>query len=177
MKATLRRATLEDAEAIAQAGRRTFVETFVEDFSIPYPPEDLTAFLDKDFSVERHRARLASPREAWWVAEVAGAIVGFGVAGSCALPHPAVRPGDLELCRLYLVREAQGRGLGPQLLERALAWMSERGPGAQWVGVWSGNARAQRLYERYGFRKVGEYDYPVGRWLDREHILRRARPA
>ena len=29
------------------------------------------------------------------------------------------------------------------------------------------------LYERHGFGKVGEYDYPVGAWRDREFIFRR----
>ena len=45
--------------------------------------------------------------------------------------------------------------------------------GALWIGVWSGNAKAQRLYAAHGFEKVGEYDYPVGAWRDREFILRR----
>jgi RimJ/RimL family protein N-acetyltransferase len=41
-----------------------------------------------------------------------------------------------------------------------------------YIGVWSGNAGAQRLYARHGFEKIGEYDFPVGQHLDREFILR-----
>ena len=40
--------------------------------------------------------------------------------------------------------------------------------GPLWIGVWSGNDKAQRLYAAYGFEKAGEYDYPVGAWRDRE---------
>lgn len=175
MLVSIRRAQLEDASNIAQLGRQTFVETFVEDFSIPYPPDDLAGFLAKDFDVERHRTRITTTNEGWWVAEHKNTIVGFCTAGSCGLPHPEVRPSHSELRRLYLARSAQGQGLGRRLLETALAWMAEHGDGPEWVGVWSGNLRAQALYRSYGFEKVGEYDYPVGRWLDREHILRRIR--
>ena len=34
----LRRARLADAEALAQLGRQTFQETFLDGFGIPYPP-------------------------------------------------------------------------------------------------------------------------------------------
>jgi ribosomal protein S18 acetylase RimI-like enzyme len=42
-----------------------------------------------------------------------------------------------------------------------------------WIGVWSENYGAQRLYGRHGFTKVGEYEFPVGEVRDREFILRR----
>ena len=45
----------------------------------------------------------------------------------------------------------------------------------QWLGVWSGNLRAQRFYRRYGFEKAGEYNYPVGKVVDREFIFHRPR--
>ena len=45
--------------------------------------------------------------------------------------------------------------------------------GPLWIGVWSGNDKAQRLYAAYGFEKAGEYDYPIGAWRDHEFILRR----
>ena len=48
-------------------------------------------------------------------------------------------------------------------------------PLAWWIGVWSGNEKAIRLYGHYGFRPVGEYKFPVGDWLDDEFILRRER--
>ena len=94
-------------------------------------------------------------------------------AGPCTLPHPDVRPGHAELQRLYVLDDAQGQGLGRRLMDVALGWMQAGSPGPQWIGVWSGNAKAQRLYAAYGFRKVGGYPFPVGSWRDEEYILRR----
>ena len=59
------------------------------------------------------------------------------------------------------------------LWRQPLDWMQARSDGPLWIGVWSGNEKARRLYAAHGFEKAGEYDYPVGAWMDREFILRR----
>ena len=58
-------------------------------------------------------------------------------------------------------------------MEVALAWLEAEGFSPLWIGVWSGNRGARRLYERMGFTKVGEYYFSVGQARDREFILRR----
>ena len=171
----LRPATPADAARLADLGRRTFLDTFVEGFAIPYPPQDLAHYLEEAFAEARVADRLADPAERWWVGERDGRLAGFAQAGPCALPHPEATPANGELKRLYIDRQAQGLGFGRALLEQALAWLDEAFTGPQWIGVWSGNLKAQRLYARYGFEKAGEYDYPVGAWRDREFILRRYR--
>ncbi len=175
LEITLRRAGPADAEALLQLGRQTFRETFLEGFAIPYPPEDLAAFMAETYTRAVFDRKLADARQATWVAERRGAALAYANAGPCHLPHPDVRPGDIELNRLYVVRSAQGLGLGRRLLETALGWMEAQGPGPLWLGVWSGNLKAQALYARCGFSRVGEYAFPVGAWRDHEFIFRRAR--
>lgn len=171
---TLRRATLDDAATVSVLAARTFTETF----GASYPPQDLQAFLAEAYAVERQRIILAHPRYAVWLLERDGVAVGHATAGPCGLPHPQVHPDDGELKRLYLLGEVQKCGWGSRLLETALAWLERDGPRTLWIGVWSGNFGAQRLYARYGFEKMGEYLFPVGESKDLEFILRRPpRPA
>ena len=169
----IRPATPADAPALAVLGRATFVETFVNGFGIPYPPKDLERFLGKTFSVETTRARLNDPDHHYWVAERDGVILGFANTGRCGLPHPDARASHAELHRLYVSKAAQGLGVGTALLKVALDWMEANTDGPLWIGVWSGNVKARKLYAAYGFEKAGEYQYPVGDWLDDEFILRR----
>lgn len=167
--AVIRRATLKDAEALAAIGRATFCETFGH----LYPPEDLAAFLAEAYSSERARADLANPAKAAWLAEAKGRPVGHALAGPCKLPHPEVTPACGELDRLYLLAAHHGGGLGSRLLAEALAWLEKDGPRRLWIGVWSQNHGARRLYARHGFQVVGAYDFIVGRSRDHELIMRR----
>ncbi len=169
----LRRADARDAERLADLGQQTFRETFLDGFAIPYPPQDLADFVGATYAPAAFARKLADPRQATWLAEREGVALAYANAGPCTLPHPEVRPGHVELSRLYVRAAAQGAGLGRRLLETTLAWMQAQGPGPLWLGVWSGNLKAQQLYNDYGFRKVGEYQFPVGRWRDDEFILRR----
>ena len=169
----IRPAVLADAAALRELGRQTFIDTFVDGFAIPYPADDLAAFLDASFSLEVTHAKLKEPGAAWWVAERDGGLLAFANVGPNTLPHPDARPSHAELRRLFVAKSAQGLGLGTKLLAIALEWMEAHSDGPLWIGVWSGNVKAQRLYAAYGFEKAGEYQYPVGAWMDDEFILRR----
>ena len=171
----IRTATEADADALAAMGRQTFVDTFVaaDGFAIPYPDDDLREYLEDSFSTDSFRAKLNEPGAAWWVAERDGELLAFANTGPNTLPHPEAGPGNAELRRLYVTKAAQGLGLGTKLLALSLAWMEANTDGPLWIGVWSGNLKAQKLYAAYGFEKAGEYEYPVGRWRDHEFILRR----
>ncbi len=166
---TIRRAVPADAEALARIGAETFVETFGH----MYPPADLAAFLPYAYGLERTRADLADPAKASWLVEADGIVVGYALAGPCDLPHDAVTPACGELKRLYILKAHHGGGTGSRLLATVLAWLEQDGPRPLWIGVWSENFGAQRLYGRMGFEKVGEYEFAVGETLDREFILRR----
>ncbi len=166
---SIRRSTPGDAEALAALGRDTFSETFGH----LYPPQDLIDFLDAAHAPAFYARVAADPAYGVWMAEHDGAAIGYAVAGPCVIPHPEVTPTCGELQRLYVRRESQGSGLGVQMLEQVLGWLER--PGRRlWIGVWSENFGAQRLYARYGFAKVGEYEFRVGASRDREFILARS---
>lgn len=165
----IRRAVAADAEALSRIGAETFRETFAH----LYPPEDLAAFLEAAYDLDKTRRDLADPKKALWIVEQDGEVVGHALAGPCDLPHPEVTDACGELKRIYVLKRLQGSGTGTRLMHEVLGWLEKDGPRRLWIGVWSENFGAQKLYERHGFSKVGEYEFPVGRVRDREFILRR----
>jgi hypothetical protein len=82
----VRSAVLSDAPALAALGRTTFVQTFMEDFAIPYPPDDIAAYLQKNYTVEAIRNMLQEAGAMTWVAERDGALLAFANAGPNTLP-------------------------------------------------------------------------------------------
>ena len=167
---TIRRAGPEDAPTLASLGTATFTETFGH----LYPPEDLHAFLGSSHSVDAWTRILRDPERAVWLAALAGAMpVGYIAVGACKLPVENREPTAGEVHQLYVLARHHNLRLGSQLMDVGLQWLESRGRAPLYVGVWSENFAAQRFYRRYGFDKVGEYGFPVGKTVDRELILRR----
>ena len=63
---------------------------------------------------------------------------------------------EVHLLNLTVAPAWQGQGWGRLMLDALATW--SRGQGAQWLWleVRVGNARAQKVYERNGFRRVGQ---------------------
>ena len=170
MSFVIRRAVADDAEALSRIACRTFTDTFGH----MYPDEDLQDFLRTNYSLAECERLLADNRYATWLLEDGDEAIGHAMAGPCGLPNPEVKPGDGELKRLYLLPQAQNGGWGGRLFQTALDWLERDGPCTIWISVWSQNLGAQRFYERWGFAKVAEYEFPVGRVRDHEFMFRRA---
>ncbi|PQA89478.1 GNAT family N-acetyltransferase [Hyphococcus luteus] len=165
----IRRADVLEAAALSELGAATFIETF----GALYCPEDLQSFLKSAHAPSYYEEFMAKPETAAWLAEDDdGVILGYAMAGPCDLPVEAMPDGSGELKRLYLLKEAQGLGLGKALLETALAWLDAHFTHV-YLGVFSENEKAQDLYRRYGFEKVGEYDFMVGNHADHEWIMKK----
>lgn len=171
----MRVAEATDAEALSRLSEATFRETFMEGgFGIPYPPEDVAVWAPKTFGADVFAARIAGPDTRVWIGETADGVArGYAVAGPCQLPHPEASTEDGELRMLYVARAAQGTGLGARLFDAAIGWLERSGPRRLWLGVWSGNDKAQHFYAARGFATVGAYQYAVGNWRDDEFIMRR----
>lgn len=167
---TIRRATPDDAAAAAEISAATFVETFGH----LYPPEDLQAFLDKSHTPASWSRTLTDPNRATWLVEhEGGRKIGFLVVGACKLPVKDMEPNAGEIQQLYVYAEFHNLRLGARLMEAGLEWLVSQGRTPVYIGVWSENYGAHRFYGRYGFSKVGEYGFPVGKTVDREFILKR----
>src|SRR5690606_4787176 len=107
--------------------------------------------------------------ETWLAVAGDGMLTGYVHIGPCKLPHPAVRDGAGEIYQRYVRRACHGSHIGGRLLSLALERLAATRPGPVWLGVWSGNDRAQAIYAARGFRKVGEYQFAVGDWRDDEY--------
>ena len=166
---TIRKATIDDAEVLARISRQTFDAAFGD----LYGEADLSTFVRDNYAVEKARRELADPEVGVWLLEANGVAVGYVLAGRCKLDNPEVTESCREIHRLYLLPDYQSGGRGARLMEVAMRWLERDRPRRVWLGVFSGNTRAQRFYERLGFRKVGEHTFKVGDTIDHEFTYRR----
>src|SRR5262245_38306007 len=132
--ATIRRATPDDAAAMAELGAATFTETF----GYLYPPEDLQTFLNKSHSPENWARTLADPHRAVWMVEHHdGRNIGFLVVGACKLPVQDLEATAGEVQQLYVLAEFHNLRLGARLMDYGLEWLASQGKLPIYIGVWS----------------------------------------
>jgi GNAT superfamily N-acetyltransferase len=125
-KLTIRRATADDAAAVAEVFLTSFHATY--DFPLAHSDDEVRGWI---------RDRLI-PASETWVAEDDGQIVGL----------MALDPGWLE--QLYVLPTRLGEGIGRRFVELA----KERQPRGLTLWTFQVNDRARRFYERNGFVAV-----------------------
>ena len=80
------------------------------------------------------------------------------VAGTRLLGYFVAMKGvdEVHLLNLTVAADCQGQGWGRVMLDALAQW--SRGQGAQWLWleVRASNERAQQIYARHGYRRVGE---------------------
>lgn len=165
----LRPAAFDDVGALTVLGRQSFTDAFGH----LYAPEDLEAFLSEWRSPEKLSARVGDPHSAVMLAEEGEDPVGYCIVyfDQSFAERPEPRPArPCLLGQLYCAKQATGRGVGAALIEWAIAEARNRGCDAMQLSVYSENFGAQRFYARYGFEKVGEIDFWVGRHRDDEFL-------
>ena len=157
-----------DAVALAEVAAATF--------ALACPPgtkqEDIEDFIASNLSRVSFDGYLADSNRTLLLAELDGNPVGYTmlVFGEPADPDVAaavtLRP-TAELSKCYVLPVHHGGGIASALVERSLLEASARGAAGVWLGVNQQNARANRFYEKSGFRIVGTKRFRVGaEWHD-----------
>ncbi|MDE8651077.1 GNAT family N-acetyltransferase [Novosphingobium album (ex Liu et al. 2023)] len=164
----LRPATPDDAAAVAALGRDAFCAAFAH----LYAPHDLASFLQIAHTEANVAREIADPAMCIQLAERDGALLGFcKLAMACGWPDHARGKRAIELKQIYLDPARTGGGVGARLMDWAIG--QARGSGADEIqlSVWSGNHGAQRFYARYGFIKMADIEFWVGRQCDAEFLF------
>ena len=157
---SIRPATLDDAKLLTDLSYTTFWDAFAH-----HPknaPDDLAHYMRQAFNVEQIAAELAEPSSIFLIAELDGKPAGYSklIVDNIEPGVTAERP--VELSRLYSHQEYLGKGVGQNLMDACFERARADGRDVMWLGVWEYNPRAQRFYEKNGFRVVGRHTFQLG---------------
>lgn len=173
--ASLRLATIDDAERIAEFAARVFYETFADGNTA----EDMTMYLASSFGTERQRGEIADPNVTYLLMHVDNED-GASSIGAMALlrlgsTDPAVHGNaPIEIQRFYVDAAFRGRGVARTMMNACVAKAAALGGRTCWLGVWEKNPRAIRFYEKSGFTDVGEHTFYVGTDAQTDRIMMRS---
>jgi ribosomal protein S18 acetylase RimI-like enzyme len=156
----IRPATIDDAKALTDLAYTTFWDAFAH-----HPknaPDDLNHYMRQAFSLEQISAELEDGNSIFLIAEIEGEPAGYAKIIIGAIEEGITGERPIELNRLYSHQQFLGKGIGQALMDACFARAISDGHDVMWLGVWEFNPRAQRFYEKNGFRVVGSHVFQLG---------------
>lgn len=147
-----------DVLPLQNLARTTFIESFAEQNS----PEQLAEYLNRAFSEAQLLQELQTPSSWFYGLRWGDEMVGYLKINASGAQSDLQMPNSLEIERIYLLQQAQGKGFGRLLLNTAIQQARLKGCERIWLGVWEHNTAAIAFYEHMGFRKFDEHVFTLG---------------
>ena len=155
---TIRYATADDADLIADLSRKTFHETF----GYVNTKENMDKFMNEQFNREKLIKEVTEPGNTFLLAFDGDIPVGY-VRMREGQKFPEFNDKDsIEIARIYSINSYIGTGVGQQLMRQCIFIAKELKKEIIWLGVWEDNKRAIDFYTKWGFKKFGQHDFVLG---------------
>jgi ribosomal protein S18 acetylase RimI-like enzyme len=166
---TIRELTPGDIPALRELAIRIYRDTFSHQNS----EENMEAFLQKDYSEQSFQREFAEEGSQYFFASDNGIPVAYLRLRHSNEAEQHLGPNTIELHRLYVDINYQGRKIGDLLMDFALQQAALQKVDWIWLGVWEHNLRAQRFYDRWGFTRFGEHIFQMGEDAQTDWLLKR----
>ncbi len=159
-KILIRQAIPDDAGFLTELAYKTFWDAFAH-----HPknaPDDLAAYMREAFKEDQLISELADTNNIFLIAEYEGATAGYAKLITGVVEDGITAEKPIELSRLYSHQRFLGKGVGKALIDECFSIAKTNGHDVMWLGVWEYNPRAQKFYEKNGFRFVGKHTFLLG---------------
>ena len=172
MELRLQKCEIDQLAFLVSLSRNTFVDAFEKDNN----PEDFENYLDFAFNPDRIADEVLDADSDFYFVYLNKDVVGYFKLNQLQVQTDIKDDYSLELERIYVLKEFQGKQIGRWMLEEVKALAREKEKTFVWLGVWEHNTKAIAFYETYGFQKFGTHPYYIGTdkqtdWLMRINII------
>ena len=168
MEPKLVKCEIHDLDLLAQLSLKTFSDAFASDNDA----DDFEAYLRSAFNSEKLQGELENDNSTFFFINSEDAIVGYFKINVGEAQTDLHDGNALELERIYVLKEFQGRQLGTWALKKVVSLAKDLGKQYVWLGVWEKNPNAIRFYEKHGFKKFGKHPYYIGNDRQTDWLMR-----
>jgi ribosomal protein S18 acetylase RimI-like enzyme len=168
MNLSIRQAEISNTNIICALGVTTFYEAYFEQDE----SSDLASYVLESFSQAQIEEEINNTDSTFFIAELNGKAVGYAKLRENSTVDCLKNENAVELHRIYILERAKGKGVGGKLLNRCFETARAKGYETIWLGVWERNTTALKFYEKIGFLKVGELQFPYGETVGTNYVLK-----
>jgi len=148
---------------------KTFEETFIDHCA----PTDLSDFLKSAYSYEKLKTEFQNEESIFYFAEYGTKIVGYLKLNWGKAQTESLEENALELERIYLLAEYQGKQIGQFLVDNAMQIAKNKKFKTIWLGVWENNLRAISFYKKNGFEQFSSHIFPLGNDMQTDILMKK----
>lgn len=158
MSIHFRKCILSDLNELVAISKTTFVEAFEKDND----PTDFKVYIDVAFATATIKKQLENIDSTFYFVFKDAILVGYFKLNVNKAQTDIKADDSIELERIYVLKEYQGKQIGKRMLQYAINSAKEQKKANIWLGVWENNVDAIRFYEKYGFEKFDTHPYYIG---------------
>ena len=153
-----RKCGLADLQKLVSISKRTFCDAFQKDNE----PNDFQTYINKAFSTEQIASELDNSNSSFYFVYDNETLVAYFKLNDGETQTDLKLAESMELERIYVLQDFQGRHIGEQLLSRIKVLAKGANKNFLWLGVWENNLKAIQFYQRHGFYKFDTHPYYIG---------------
>lgn len=158
MNTTIRQATINDINALQKISQQTFTETYAS----VNTAENMQQYLSTVFSTESLQAELNNTNTVFYFAVTNDTITGYLKLNFNTTPNSLKNNNAVEVERIYVLQQMQGKKLGQLLLNKAIEVAQEKNVDFLWLGVWEHNTKAIQFYTKNGLAPFDTHIFMLG---------------
>lgn len=163
----IRRAEPRDAELLAVLATTCFYEAYFEQDA----PHNLASYIAESFAANKISTEIGLETITYFIMYRNRCAVGFAKLRTDTHFDGISDETAIELQRIYIVERVYGSGAGESLLRHCENFARKHGFESIWLGVWEENLRARRFYEKNGYSRIGQLEFPYGDVVGTNHVL------
>lgn len=154
----IKKAGPNDIEQLQKIARQTFYEAF----SAQNTEADMAKYLDEELSIEKLNAELRDTNTEFYFATLDDKVIAYLKLNFGQSQTELQDDEGLEIERIYVLKNYQGKSIGQLLSEAAIKIAKEKGVIYVWLGVWEENTRAINFYKKNGFVEFDRHIFMLG---------------
>jgi ribosomal protein S18 acetylase RimI-like enzyme len=152
--------------------REIAVRTFTESFSDQNSEEDMQLYLEQNLSLDKLEREMSDTFSVFYLGYYNALAVAYLKLNFDKSQTETHKADSLEIERIYVLKEYKGKGIGKQLLGKAIEIAENAKLKNICLGVWEKNTEAIDFYRKHGFKAIGNHLFILGKDAQVDILMR-----
>ncbi len=161
---------VSENKTLLEIGRQTFYDAFG-------PPanteKNINKYLNKKFTLDQITKEFNNKNSFFYFAKYKNSIVGYLKLNILDAQTEDVEGNTLEIERIYVLKEFQGKKIGHQLIQETIKIAKNKNVDFIWLGVWQKNPKAIQFYQKNGFTPFDKHQFKLGTDIQTDILMKR----